>query len=110
MLEVFRQDYIRTARAKGLTEYAVVMRHTIKNALIPVLTVLGPIFAVLITGSFIIERIFAINGIGGAFVDAVFVRDYGVIMGITIFYAFVVALANLAVDILYGVVDPRIRY
>ena len=110
VLEVFRQDYIRTARAKGLAEYVVVLRHTIKNAMIPVLTVLGPIFAVLITGSFIVERIFQINGIGRRFVDAVFNRDYGLIMGTTLFYAFVVAFANLIVDLLYGVVDPRIRY
>jgi oligopeptide transport system permease protein len=72
--------------------------------------VLGPIFAVLITGSFIVERIFQINGIGRRFVDAVFNRDYGLIMGTTLFYAFVVAFANLIVDLLYGVVDPRIRY
>ncbi|MEX2238208.1 MAG: ABC transporter permease [Dehalococcoidia bacterium] len=110
VLEVFRQDYIRTARAKGVTEFTVVMRHTIKNAMIPVLTVLGPIFAVLITGSFIVERIFQINGIGRRFVDGVFNRDYGLIMGTTIFYAAIVAFANLIVDLLYGVVDPRIRY
>ncbi|MGH7927089.1 MAG: ABC transporter permease, partial [Candidatus Binatia bacterium] len=108
MLEVFRQDYIRTARAKGLAEYVVVLRHTIKNAMIPVLTVLGPIFAVLVTGSFIVERIFQINGIGRSFVNAVAVRDYGLIMGVTVFYAAIVAFANLIVDLLYGVVDPRI--
>lgn len=110
VLEVFRQDYIRTARSKGLAEYVIILRHTIKNALIPVLTVLGPIFAILITGSFIVERIFQINGIGRRFVDAVFNRDYGLIMGTTIFYASIVAFANLIIDLLYGVVDPRIRY
>jgi oligopeptide transport system permease protein len=110
MLEVLRQDYIRTARAKGLVEWVVVMRHTIKNAMVPILTVLGPIFAFLVTGSFIVEDIFAINGVGRHFVDAVFRRDYGVIMGTTLFYALVVAVANLVVDILYAVVDPRIRY
>ncbi len=110
VLEVLNQDYIRTARAKGLAEWVVVMRHTIKNAMVPILTVLGPIFAFLVTGSFIVERIFAINGVGRHFVDAVFERDYGVIMGTTIFYAFIIAVANLAVDILYAVADPRIRY
>jgi oligopeptide transport system permease protein len=110
VLEVLRQDYIRTARAKGLREWVVVMRHTIKNAMVPILTVLGPIFAFLVTGSFIVERIFAINGVGGEFVEAVFRRDYGLIMGTTLFYAFIVAMANLVVDLLYAVVDPRIRY
>ena len=110
MLEVLRQDYIRTARAKGLAEYVVVLRHTVKNAMVPVLTVIGPIFAFLVTGSFIVERIFAINGVGRRFVDAVFVRDYGMIMGTVLFYAAIIAIANLVVDILYAVVDPRIRY
>ncbi len=110
VLEVLAQDYIRTARAKGLAERVVVFRHTIKNAMVPILTVLGPIFAFLVTGSFIVERIFAINGVGRHFVDAVFERDYGVIMGATIFYAVVIAVANLVVDILYAVADPRIRY
>ena len=110
VLEVLRQDYVRTARAKGLSEYAVVLRHIIKNAMVPILTVLGPSFAFLVTGSFIVERIFAINGVGRRFVDAVFQRDYGVIMGTTLFYAAIVAVANLVVDVLYAVVDPRIRY
>jgi len=110
ILEVLRQDYIRTARAKGLAEWWVLTRHTVKNAMVPVLTVLGPIFAFLVTGSFIVERVFAINGVGRHFVDAIFVRDYGVIMGTTIFYAVIVAVANLIVDILYAVADPRIRY
>ena len=110
MLEVLGQDYIRAARAKGLRENVVVLRHAVKNAMVPILTVLGPIFAFLVTGSFIIEQIFAINGVGRHFVTAVFRRDYGVIMGVTLFYAFVVAVANLVVDILYAAVDPRIRY
>jgi oligopeptide transport system permease protein len=110
ILEVLRQDYIRTARAKGLAEWWVLTRHTVKNAMVPILTVLGPIFAFLVTGSFIVERVFAINGVGRHFVDAVFVRDYGVIMGTTLFYAVIVAVANLVVDILYAVADPRIRY
>jgi oligopeptide transport system permease protein len=110
MLEVLEQDYIRTARAKGLAEYVVVLRHVVKNSLIPVLTVSGPIFAVLITGSFIIERIFSIPGVGRPFVEAVFNRDYGVIMGTTVFFATAIAVANLIVDVLYATVDPRIRY
>jgi len=110
ILEVLRQDYIRTARAKGLAEWWVLSRHTVKNAMVPVLTVLGPIFAFLVTGSFIVERVFAINGVGRHFVTAVFQRDYGVIMGTTIFYAVIIAFANLVVDVLYAVADPRIRY
>ncbi len=110
VLEVLSQDYIRTARAKGLAEWVVVMRHTMKNSMVPILTVAGPFFAFLVTGSFIVERIFAINGVGRHFVTAVFQRDYGVIMGTTIFFTVIVAVANLAVDILYAVADPRIRY
>ncbi|MEO8458223.1 MAG: ABC transporter permease, partial [Chloroflexota bacterium] len=110
MLEVMNQDYIRTARAKGLANNVVIIRHAIKNSLIPVLTVMGPIFAALVTGSFIIEQIFSIPGIGRSFIQAVISRDYGMIMGTTIFYAAIVAIANLSVDILYAVVDPRIRY
>ena len=110
MLEVLRQDYIRTARAKGVKEFGVVMRHAVKNALIPVLTVLGPIFAGLIVGSFIIETNFAIPGLGQVFVTSVLIRDYGLIMGVTIFFTVVIAFMNLAVDLLYGVADPRIRF
>ncbi len=110
MLDVLRQDYIRTARAKGVTKFVVVVKHALKNALIPVLTILGPIFAGLITGSFIVERAFSIPGIGYTFVTSVLIRDYGVIMGITLFYATVIALMNLLVDLAYGFVDPRIRY
>jgi oligopeptide transport system permease protein len=110
MLEVLNQDYVRTARAKGLSEWVVVIRHTVRNALIPILTVLGPILAVLVTGSFIIETTFAINGVGRYFVTSITARDYGVIMGTTIFFATIVVIANLVVDVLYAVVDPRIRY
>lgn len=110
MLDVLRQDYIRTARSKGVTELRVVLKHALKNALIPVLTVLGPIFAGLVTGSFIVETQFAIPGLGREFVGSVLVRDYGVIMGVTLFFAAVIAVMNLIVDLLYGLVDPRIRY
>jgi oligopeptide transport system permease protein len=110
MLEVLNQDYIRTARAKGLPQFRVVIRHSIKNALIPVLTVIGPIAAIFVSGSFIIETMFSINGIGRESINAVRQRDYGLIMGTTLFYALIVAVSNLVVDLLYAVVDPRIRY
>ncbi|MBN9491985.1 ABC transporter permease [bacterium] len=110
MLEVLRQDYIRTAQAKGLKPLQIINRHALRNALVPVLTVAGPIFAGLITGSFIIEYTFAINGIGTAFVDAVELRDYGMIMGTVLLYAFAIAICNMLVDVSYGFVDPRIRY
>jgi oligopeptide transport system permease protein len=110
MLEVLRQDYIRTAQAKGLADQVVIIRHAIKNAMIPVLTLMGPIAAALVTGSFIVENIYSIPGVGRAFVEAVLNRDYGMIMGTTLFYAAIVAVANLVVDLLYAVVDPRVRY
>ena len=109
-LEVLNQDYVRTAWAKGLSVRAVVLRHVARNALIPVLTLAGPLAAALVTGSFIIESQFAIPGVGRAFVTAIFGRDYGVIMGVTLFYGLVVATANLAVDLAYAAADPRIRY
>jgi oligopeptide transport system permease protein len=110
MLEVLRQDYIRTARAKGVQEFSIVMRHAVRNALVPVLTVLGPILAGLIVGSFVIEQYFAIPGVGRAFVEAVANRDYGIIMGMTLLYAALIAILNLAVDVGYAVANPRIRY
>ncbi|MBI5284824.1 MAG: ABC transporter permease [Chloroflexi bacterium] len=110
VLEVLSQDYIRTARAKGLQERRVVLRHTIKNALIPVLTVMGPIAANLVTGSFIIETMFGIPGVGKESIDAVVRRDYQVIMGTALFYTLIVTMANLLVDLAYAAVDPRIRY
>ena len=110
MLEVMRQDYVRTARAKGLVERVVLLRHILRNALIPVVTIAGPELAFLISGSFIIESLFSIPGIGRLFVQGVLARDYGLIMGSILFYAFAVAVINLVVDILYAVIDPRIRY
>jgi oligopeptide transport system permease protein len=110
VLEALQQDYVRTARAKGLQERLVLGRHVLKNAMIPVLTVAGPIAAVLITGSFVVETVFAIPGLGREFVTSVFARDYGMIMGTTIFFAAVIATANLAVDVMYAVVDPQVRY
>ena len=110
MLEVLNQDYMRTAHAKGLSKLTVIRRHGIKNAMIPVLTVMGPYAAILVTGSFITETVFSIPGVGRAFVDAVTRRDYGMIMGATLFYALIIAVANLVVDVSYAAVDPRIRY
>jgi oligopeptide transport system permease protein len=107
-LDVLAHDYIRTARAKGLHQRTIVRRHIARNAMLPVLTVTGPLAAGLVTGSFIVEQLFAIPGIGRAFVRAVFARDYGLIMGTTLLYAAVVAAANLAVDLTYGFIDPRI--
>jgi oligopeptide transport system permease protein len=108
-LEVLRQDYIRTAWAKGLRERLVVTKHVLKNSLIPVVSALGPTFAVLITGSVIVESVFNIPGIGRAFVIAVSSRDYPMILATTILFSVVVALANLVVDLLYTVIDPRVR-
>ena len=110
VLEVMHQDYIRTARAKGLRESSVVFHHTIKNAMIPVLTVIGPIAAALVTGSFIVETMFNIPGLGRESIAAVVRRDYATIMGTTLFYTLIVTLANLFIDLAYAVVDPRIRY
>jgi oligopeptide transport system permease protein len=109
MLEVMRMDYIRTARAKGLTERLVIFRHMIKNALIPVVTFLGPALAGLVTGSFIIETMFSFPGMGRAYVTAISQRDYSMIMGTTLIFAILVAISNLSVDIVYVVLDPRIQ-
>ncbi len=110
MIEAIRQDYVRTARAKGLVEGMILGRHILKNALIPVVTVLGPVAALLIAGSFIIETIFAIPGVGKYYIQGIFQRDYGLLMGATLFYAMVIAFMNLLVDVLYAFIDPRIRY
>jgi oligopeptide transport system permease protein len=110
MLEVTRKDYIRTAHSKGLRGESVVSRHMIRNALIPVVTILGPTLAVLVTGSFIVERIFAVPGVGQFYITAIGTRDYSLLMAMTILYAFAVAFLNVVVDILYAYIDPRIRY
>lgn len=109
MLEVLNEDYMRTARAKGLASRVVYFRHGLRNALIPILTLLGPIFAALVTGSIIIERIFGLPGIGSAFIESVTQRDFGVIMGTTMFYATIIVAMNLLVDFSYPLVDPRVR-
>jgi oligopeptide transport system permease protein len=109
MLEVMKNDYVRTARAKGLRENVVVSRHMMRNALIPVITIIGPATADLVTGSIIIETIFNAPGVGKEFVTAIGKRDYSVIMGLTVFYAVLIAVANVLVDLSYGFIDPRIR-
>ena len=109
MLETLQQDYIRTARAKGLRWRRVVSLHVLRNSLIPVVTAAGPLLGYLITGSFIIEEIFAIPGIGKYYITAVSGRDYSVVMGLTVLLSVLVILANMVVDILYGILDPRTR-
>jgi oligopeptide transport system permease protein len=110
MLEVTRKDYIRTAHSKGIQRNAVVTRHMIRNALIPVVTILGPTLAFLVTGSFIIERIFNIPGVGQFYLNSISTRDYSLLMAMTMLYAFAVAFLNVVVDVLYAYIDPRIRY
>lgn len=109
MLEAMEQDYVRTARAKGVTEFWVVVKHALKNALMPVVTYLGPLVAGLLTGSFIVERLFSISGIGRYFVQSISDRDYTMIMGITIFFGVFVVVCNLVVDVLLAVIDPRVK-
>lgn len=110
MLEVLRQDYIRTARANGIREYKVMAKHAMKNALIPVVTYIGPMIAAIMTGSFVVEKIFAIPGIGGYFVTSIQSRDYTTIMGITVFYASFYVIMVLLVDVAYAFIDPRIKF
>jgi ABC-type dipeptide/oligopeptide/nickel transport system permease component len=110
MLQVIREDYIRTARAKGLSEKVVIVRHALKNAFIPVATILGPMFAALVTGTFVIEQIFAIPGMGKYFISSITNRDYSVVMGTTLLYAVFLVASNFLVDITYAFLDPRIQY
>ncbi len=110
LLQVIREDYIRTARAKGLHERVVIAVHALKNSMIPVVTILGPLFAAVVTGSLVIEQIFGINGMGRHFVQSVGNRDYPLLMGVTLVYTFLLVVANLFVDLTYAWLDPRIRY
>lgn len=109
MLDVLGQDYMRTARAKGLSQFKILFKHAMRNALLPVITYLGPLTAYTLVGSFIVEKIFTIPGLGGEFVGSITSRDYTVIMGTTIFLATIMVIMNVIVDILYKVVDPRIK-
>lgn len=109
MLDILSQDYIKTARAKGLSWSKVLIKHALLNSLIPVVTYLGPMTASILTGSFVIETIFAIPGLGQYFVTSIYNRDYTVILGVTIFYSVIVIVLNMVVDLLYPLLDPRIK-
>lgn len=110
MLDVLKQDYVKTANAKGLTKNKVLYKHAMRNAVLPVVTYLGPLTAGILTGGFVIEKIFTIPGMGKFFVESINNRDYPLIMGVTIFYSALLVLMNLIVDLLYGIIDPRIKY
>ena len=109
MLDVTGQDYIKTARAKGLSTFKIMFKHALRNALIPVVTSMGPMIAGILTGSFVVEKVFAINGIGKYFISSITSRDYPLIMGTTIFFAVLLIACNYVVDLLYGIIDPRIK-
>jgi oligopeptide transport system permease protein len=109
LLEVLPMDFIRTARAKGLGTMRILFKHALKNAMMPVVTILGPLTAALVTGSFVVEYLFSIPGMGRHFISAVIDRDYPLIMGVTMVYTVVIVAANMAVDLLYGILDPRVR-
>ncbi len=109
MLDVLGQDYMRTARAKGLTGGVILFKHALRNAILPVVTYVGPMMAYTITGSFVVEKIFVIPGLGGEFIKAINGRDYTLIMGTTIFLATLIIVMNVLVDIVYKIVDPRIK-
>jgi peptide/nickel transport system permease protein len=109
MLEVMNQNYIKTADAKGLSSFKIVVSHGIRNAILPVVSFIGPLFVALITGTFVIEKIFAIPGIGKYFVDSIFNRDYPVIMGTTVFFSTILVVTLFLIDISYRLIDPRIK-
>jgi peptide/nickel transport system permease protein len=110
MLEVFREDYIRTARSKGLTERVIIVRHALKNASLPVLTISGWQIGRLLAGTVVIEKIFLVPGVGRLLIDSIFARDFTMIQAIVMLVATMVLLLNLVVDLMYGWLDPRIRY
>lgn len=109
MLEVMNQNYIKTADAKGLSSFKIVISHGIRNAILPVVSFIGPLFVALITGTFVIEKIFAVPGIGRYFVDSIFNRDYPVIMGTTVFFSVILVVTLFLIDISYRLIDPRIK-
>ncbi|NLX65142.1 MAG: ABC transporter permease [Clostridiaceae bacterium] len=110
MLEVLGQDYMRTARAKGLSQFKMLFKHALRNAILPVVTYLGPLLAYTLTGSFVVEKIFTIPGLGSEFISSIVNRDYTMIMGTTIFLAALIIIMNLLVDIAYKIIDPRIQF
>lgn len=109
MLETMRQDYIRTERAKGMPEYLVIGKYALKNSILPVVTYVGPLIATLLTGTFIIEKLFSIPGLGRYFVSAITDRDYSVTLGLTVFLGAMIIVCNLVVDIMYAIIDPRVK-
>ena len=109
MLDALNQDYIRTARAKGVSKIKVIFVHALRNALIPVITYVGPMVAYILTGSMVVENIFTIGGLGSTFVTSITNQDYSTIMAVTIFLAILMVIANLITDIIYKLVDPRIK-
>jgi oligopeptide transport system permease protein len=109
MLDVVNQDYIKTAKAKGLSPFQIIWKHQVRNAILPVITVLGPVTATLLTGTFVVEQIFAIPGLGKFYVLGIQNLDYSLVLGMTTFYGLFLIAANFVVDIIYGLVDPRIR-
>ena len=109
MLDALNQDYVRTARAKGVSKLKVIFLHALRNALIPVITYVGPMVAYILTGSMVVENIFTIGGLGSTFVTSITNRDYTTIMAVTIFLAILMVIANLITDIVYKMVDPRIK-
>lgn len=109
MLDVLGNEYITTARAKGISEFLVVWKHGLRNAMIPIITILGPLTVALMTGTLVVEKIFSVPGLGEQFVKSILTNDYPVIMGVTLFYSFLFIVVILIVDLLYGVIDPRIR-
>ena len=109
LADVLKSDYIRTAKAKGLSRSKIIIKHALRNSLIPIVTYLGPLIAGVLTGSFVVEKMFAIPGLGNEFVLSVSGRDYTALLGITVFYCTLIVVSNLLVDILYGVIDPRIK-
>ncbi len=109
MLETMRQDYIRTERAKGVPEFTVISRYAMKNSLLPVITYVGPMVAALLTGTFIIEKLFSVPGLGRYFVSAINDRDYSVTLGLTLFVGTLIIIVNIIVDIMYAVIDPRVK-
>ena len=110
MLDVVQQDYIRTARAKGLRTYVITLRHALRNALVPVVSILGPLIVTIIAGSVVIENVFGIPGLGKEFVRSITSHDYNITVAVFTIYALLIGVANLAVDLVYMVIDPRIRY
>ncbi|PCK70336.1 oligopeptide ABC transporter-like protein [Paenibacillus larvae subsp. larvae B-3650] len=109
MLDVLNMDYIKTAKAKGLAQPAVIVKHAIRNAILPVVTIIGPIFVNIITGTLVVEQIFAIPGLGKHFVNSISTNDYSMICGLIIFYSAILIVVILVTDLLYGLVDPGIR-